>query len=71
MPPGPAWPAGTISARWPEPPARRCRGGADQDPGAVVRGQGHGVLLVILVPLNWLIFRTLGRVEWAWVLPRR
>jgi hypothetical protein len=23
--------------------------------------------LVLLVPLNWLIFRAMGRVEWAWV----
>jgi hypothetical protein len=23
--------------------------------------------LIALVPLNWLIFQTLGRVEWAWV----
>lgn len=23
--------------------------------------------LVVLVPLNWLVFRLLGRVEWAWV----
>jgi hypothetical protein len=23
--------------------------------------------LVVLVPLNWLLFRMLGRVEWAWV----
>jgi hypothetical protein len=23
--------------------------------------------LVVLVPLNWLIFRMLGRVEWAWI----
>ncbi len=23
--------------------------------------------LVVLVPLNWLIFRVLGRVEWAWI----
>ncbi len=23
--------------------------------------------LVALVPLNWLVFRTLGRVEWAWI----
>ena len=23
--------------------------------------------LVALVPLNWLVFRTIGRVEWAWI----
>jgi len=25
-----------------------------------------GSYLVVLVPLNWLVFRILGRVEWAW-----
>lgn len=25
------------------------------------------VYLVVLVPLNWLVFRTMGRVEWAWI----
>jgi hypothetical protein len=23
--------------------------------------------LVVLVPLNWMVFHTLGRVEWAWI----
>src|SRR4029077_7573477 len=23
--------------------------------------------LVTLVPLNWLVFRSIGRVEWAWI----
>ncbi len=26
-----------------------------------------GIYLVVLVPLNWLLFRLLGRVEWAWI----
>jgi len=26
-----------------------------------------GGYLVILVPLNWIVFRSIGRVEWAWV----
>ncbi len=26
-----------------------------------------GFYLVVLVPLNWMIFRTLNRVEWAWI----
>jgi hypothetical protein len=26
-----------------------------------------GWYLAVLVPLNWLVFRALGRVEWAWV----
>ena len=25
------------------------------------------VYLVLLVPVNWMIFQTLGRVEWAWI----
>lgn len=25
------------------------------------------VYLIVLVPLNWIVFRALGRVEWAWV----
>lgn len=25
-----------------------------------------GVYLLVLVPLNWLVFRSIGRVEWAW-----
>ena len=25
------------------------------------------VYLVVLVPLNWLVFWTIGRVEWAWI----
>lgn len=25
------------------------------------------IYLVVLVPLNWLVFRLMGRVEWAWV----
>ena len=26
-----------------------------------------GFYLVVLVPLNWMVFRTLNRVEWAWI----
>ncbi len=26
-----------------------------------------GGYLLVLVPLNWLVFRALGRVEWAWI----
>lgn len=26
-----------------------------------------GLYLAVLVPLNWLVFRLIGRVEWAWV----
>ncbi|MCI0332608.1 MAG: hypothetical protein L0228_05230 [Planctomycetes bacterium] len=40
--------------------------------GVDVPGAGFVVLclavyLVALVPLNWLIFQTVGRVEWAWI----
>ncbi len=40
--------------------------------GVEVPGAGFVVLclavyLMALVPLNWLIFRTIGRVEWAWI----
>ena len=27
-----------------------------------------GLYLLILVPLNWLLFRLMGRVEWAWAV---
>ena len=26
-----------------------------------------GIYLVVIVPVNWLVFRLLGRVEWAWI----
>ena len=26
-----------------------------------------GVYLLVLVPVNWLVFRAIGRVEWAWI----
>lgn len=26
-----------------------------------------GVYLLVLVPVNWLIFRLMGKVEWAWI----
>jgi hypothetical protein len=26
-----------------------------------------GIYLVVIVPVNWLVFRLLGRVEWAWL----
>jgi hypothetical protein len=40
--------------------------------GVEVPGAGFVVMclavyLVALVPLNWLIFSTIGRVEWAWI----
>ncbi len=27
-----------------------------------------GIYLLVLVPLNWLVFRLMGRVEWAWIM---
>lgn len=27
-----------------------------------------GVYLLVLVPLNWLVFRAMGKVEWAWAM---
>jgi hypothetical protein len=36
-------------------------------PGAGFVVMCLAVYLVALVPLNWLIFSTLGRVEWAWI----
>jgi hypothetical protein len=40
--------------------------------GVDVPGAGFVVMclaayLIALVPLNWLVFHTLGRVEWAWI----
>jgi hypothetical protein len=40
--------------------------------GVEVPGAGFVVMclagyLIALVPLNWLVFHTLGRVEWAWI----
>ncbi|MCC7475053.1 MAG: hypothetical protein IT425_06630 [Pirellulales bacterium] len=26
-----------------------------------------GAYLVVLVPINWVIFRAIGRIEWAWI----
>jgi hypothetical protein len=41
---------------------------------AAVRVPGAGFVLaclsfylIVLVPLNWMVFRTLNRVEWAWI----
>jgi len=40
--------------------------------GVEVPGAGFVVMclaayLIALVPLNWLVFHTLGRIEWAWI----
>ncbi len=36
-------------------------------PGAGFVLSSVGLYLVILVPFNWMVFRTLNRVEWAWI----
>ena len=59
---------GTITAPPPSPPVPALREAA----GVEVPNAGFVVLclatyLAALVPLNWLVFRTLGRVEWAWI----
>ena len=52
--------------------ANAARGALREAAGVEVPDAGFVVLclaayLITLVPLNWLVFRTLGRVEWAWV----
>lgn len=38
-----------------------------QIPRASFVAQVLGVYLLVLVPVNWLIFWSIGRVEWAWI----
>lgn len=52
--------------------ANAARGALRTAAGVEVPGASFVVIcllayLVVLVPLNWLVFHTLGRVEWAWV----
>jgi hypothetical protein len=52
--------------------AKAARTALREAAGVEVPGAGFVVLclasyLVVLVPINWLIFQTLGRIEWAWV----
>jgi len=54
------------------PAAKAARGALREAAGVEVPDAGFVVLclaayLITLVPLNWLIFHTLGRVEWAWI----
>ena len=37
-------------------------------PSSTFVAKALGLYLVILVPLNWLLFRLIGRVEWAWAM---
>jgi len=41
--------------------------GAVRVPGAGFVLVCLGVYLVVLVPLNWVVFRAVNRVEWAWI----
>ena len=44
------------------------RGAARIDvPKAAFVARMLAVYLIVLVPLNWIFFRLLGRVEWAWI----
>lgn len=36
-------------------------------PGAGFVIASVGIYLIVLVPFNWMIFRTINRVEWAWI----
>lgn len=36
-------------------------------PGAGFVLASVGIYLIVLVPFNWMIFRTINRVEWAWI----
>jgi len=61
-------------AAWSEfsPVAAAARESLQEAAGVTVPGQGFVVAclalyLVVLVPLNWMVFYSIGRVEWAWV----
>jgi hypothetical protein len=52
--------------------AEAARSALHEAAGVEVPGAGFVVscliaYLVMLVPINWLVFRTLGHVEWAWI----
>ena len=54
------------------PVAQTARGGLDNASGITVPDRSFIVWVVVgyicvLVPLNWLLFRLIGRVEWAWI----
>jgi hypothetical protein len=54
------------------PAAQAAREGLDNATGITVPDRGFIVWMVVgyicvLVPLNWLLFRIIGRVEWAWI----
>jgi hypothetical protein len=65
--------AGGLGA-WNEfgPVSSAARAALGDAAGVRVPGSGFvvtclAVYLIVLVPLNWLIFHSLGRVEWAWI----
>lgn len=52
--------------------ANAARAALREAAGVEVPGAGFVVMclllyLIALVPLNWLVFHTIGRVEWAWI----
>ena len=59
---------GTTSAPWPRPRASALNNGfRDHRPGAELHFWVVVGYLCVLVPANWLVFRSIGRVEWAWI----
>ena len=66
LPPG--WARGTTSAPWPRP-----RAAALEDAAGISVPERSFIVwvvvgyLCVLVPANWIVFRLLGRVEWAWI----
>ena len=63
-----AWPPGTMRAPRPRPPAQALTEAAGIEiPRADFVIKVLAVYLLVLVPLNWLVFWLMGRVEWAWI----
>ena len=64
----PGWAPGTTTAPWPRPRAAALKNAS----GISVPQRSFIVWVVVgylclLVPVNWIVFRLLGRVEWAWI----
>lgn len=54
------------------PVSKAARQALSEAAGVRVPGSGFvvaclAIYLIILVPLNWLVFQALGRIEWAWI----
>jgi hypothetical protein len=60
-----AWNDFSLSANAARETLREAAGVEVPDAGFVV--MCLAAYLIALVPLNWLVFHTLGRVEWAWI----